>query len=187
MNPAVYTDESVAWLRENNGISGSLIRSYFKKSYLSLWLSPHLKRNHYSKELFPRPTPPASHENSPGTATVESDWSAKIYNNLSSWLHRTIINESMIRVTRNHIIRGMRNWEVQLNNREETKASSWGWVATQTWVTPNTKATKNRKRICKLEKAKESETFSTVTILVKSQALFPRIRTHKFLTFVCVI
>lgn len=30
----------------------------------------------------------------------------------------------MIRVTRNHIIQGMRNWEVQLNNGEEMKVSN---------------------------------------------------------------
>lgn len=38
---------------------------------------------------------------------------AKIWKSLSSWLHRTIINESTTRVTRNHIIRGMRRCEVQ--------------------------------------------------------------------------
>lgn len=44
---------------------------------------------------------------------------------------------------------------MQLNKEKETKASSHGCVATQT---PNTEATKNRKKTLQTEKGKESET-----------------------------
>lgn len=74
---------------------------------------------------------------------------------------------------------------MQMNSGEETKATSQERGVIQTQVTPNSKAPKNqKKKICNLEKAeKEPETYSIVTILVKAQALFPKIVKHKFLTF----